>query len=200
MDGAWKESLKKIFKKILFLPPIPTLLISLPSYLFVIYVLSGGSVHPAVPYIAYMLSAYAFIITITGISGIARWMRKGFFCNPLVKWMLNITIVKKITRDVFFRTEVSVFQGLFINLIYSGIKLFSGIYYHSVWFIALAAYYIFLATMRIALIHYVKTHGRSGGDKAAAFRRYHLCGVILLLMNVALVGIIVLAVHKNSGI
>ena len=90
-------------------------------------------------------------------------------------------------------------QGLFINLLYAGIKLYSGLRYRSVWFITLSVYYIFLAAMRIALVHFVGTHGSSGGDKAAALRCYRLCGIFLLLLNTALVGIVILAVHNNSG-
>ena len=65
MDGDMRmnwQSIRKILKKIFCLSPIQTLLIAVPSYLFVIYVLSGGAVHQAVAYIAYLLSANAFVI------------------------------------------------------------------------------------------------------------------------------------------
>lgn len=55
--------------------------------------------------------------------------------------------------DVRFRTEMSLYVSLFINLLYIAIKLFSGIYYRSVWFIALAVYYILLAVIRFILLH-----------------------------------------------
>lgn len=53
--------------------------------------------------------------------------------------------------------------------------------------------------MRASLLHYVRTHGSSEADEAAELRRYRLCGIILLFMNQALVGIVVLVVTQNSG-
>ena len=44
------ERMKKILKKLFFLPPVPTLLISVPSYGLVIYVLAGKEVEPAITY------------------------------------------------------------------------------------------------------------------------------------------------------
>ncbi len=92
-------------------------------------------------------------------SGIAGWLRNGFYGNPLVKRLLAVPLIQKLAGDVFFRMEASVCQGLFINLLYAGIKLFSGIYYRSVWFFTLAVYYIFLAAMRAVLLHFARTHG-----------------------------------------
>ena len=36
-------------------------------------------------------------------------------------------------------------------------------------------------------------------DRAAEWRRYRLCGVMLVLMNVALAGVVVLVVHQNGS-
>lgn len=50
--------------------------------------------------------------------------------------------------------------------------------------------------MRASLLHYVR---KSGKDKASEWRRYRLCGIILLFINIALTGIVILVVHQNSG-
>ncbi len=77
-------------------------------------------------------------------------------------------------------------------------NLFSGIRYHSAWFIALACYYVLLSAMRAVLVRYV--HRKPvGQDIPAEFRRYRACGLILLLMNQALVGIIIYMVTQNRG-
>ena len=70
------ENIKKILKKLFFLPPIPTLLIGVPSYGLVIYVLIAENVDKSVAYASYLLSSYALIITVTGILGIVEWARK----------------------------------------------------------------------------------------------------------------------------
>lgn len=77
-------------------------------------------------------------------------------------------------------------------------KLFSGIYYRSVWFIALAFYYVLLAMMRFLLLR----RGRKRTGRAPMeeeLRRYRLCGIMLLMMNQALAGIVIFMVHQNKG-
>lgn len=190
------ERAKKILKRLFCLPPVPTLVISLPSYGLVIYALAGENVKPAVAYAAYLLSAYALVITITGITGLVRFARQGIAGHPLVRKVLGIPLVSRYLQEDMFRAETGLYRGFFINLLYAGIKMFSGILYRSVWFITLAVYYVLLALMRASLLHYVR---RGGKDKLAEWRRYRLCGVILLLMNVALAGIVILVVYQNSG-
>lgn len=183
-------------KKLFCLPPVPTLLISVPSYGLVIYALAGENVGPIIAYMSYLLSAYAFIITITGITGIVRLVRQGIDTHPLVRKALGIPLVDRYLREDMFRAETGLYQGFFINLLYAGIKMFSGILYKSVWFITLAVYYILLAVMRASLLHYVR---RTGKNKVSEWKIYRLCGIILLFMNIALAGIVILVIYQNSG-
>ena len=194
-----KGILKKIFSKVFCLSPLPTILISIPSYALVIYVLASGMENSIISYLAYALSAYALVITITGTAGIIGWIRRGIDSHPLIKKLHGIPVFERFLYEAEFRTETALYQGFAVNLIYAGIKLFSGIYYHSVWFITLAAYYILLAVMRFSLLVFVRGKGNSEGDKVLELRRYRLCGIILLFMDWALVGIIILVVHQNSG-
>lgn len=190
------ERIKKILKKLFCLPPVPTLLISVPSYGFVIYALAGENVNPVIAYVSYFLSAYALIITITGITGVVRFVRQGIDKHPLVRKALDIPLVGRYLREDMFRAETALYQGFFINILYAGIKMFSGILYKSVWFVTLAVYYILLAIMRASLLHYVR---KGEKNKISEWKRYRLCGIILLMMNVALTGIVILVIHQNSG-
>lgn len=190
------QNMKKILKKIFILPPVLTLLISVPSYGLVIYALAMETVNPVLAYVSYFLSAYALIITITGITGVVRFIRQGIDKHPMVRKALDIPVVNRYLQEDMFRAETALYQGFFINILYAGIKLFSGIRYKSVWFVTLAVYYILLAVMRASLLHYVR---KTGKNKISEWKRYRLCGIILLFMNVALTGMVVLAVHKNSG-
>lgn len=193
MDMDW---IKKILKKIFCLSPVPTLLVSVPAYGLVIYALTGKNVEPIIVYTAYFLSAYALIITVTGITGIVRLVRQGIDRHPLVRKALDIPLVSRYLREDMFRAKTGLYQGFFINLLYAGIKMFSGILYRSVWFITLAVYYILLAVMRASLLHYVR---KSEKDKISEWKRYRLCGIILLFMNIALAGIVILVIYQNSG-
>lgn len=191
-----KERSKNICRKVFFLPPIPTLLISIPAYMLVIYALAGENVNPFIAYASYFWSAYAVVITITGIVGVVRFVRQGMGEHPLVKRVRGIPVVDRYLREDRFRAEAALYLGFLINLFYAGVKMFSGILYQSVWFITLAVYYILLAVMRFSLLHYVRKQGR---DIVSEWKRYRLCGTILLLMNFALAGIVILVIHQNSG-
>lgn len=193
------EKIKKILKRIFFLPSVWTFLISIPSYGLVIYALVCENVKPEVAYLAYFLSAYAFVITITWIIGSVHWVRTGIENHPFAKKVLAVPFLNRCMNERVFRAKVSLYSGFLINLLYAGIKLFSGVCYKSVWFITLAVYYILLAVMRFSILHHVRRQEKIGNDQSAQWRRYRLCGIILLFMNWALTGIIVLVIHQNSG-
>ncbi|MCM1175385.1 MAG: hypothetical protein NC341_10080 [Blautia sp.] len=107
--------------------------------------------------------------------------------------------VDRYLKEDTFRAEAALYRGFFINFLYAGIKMFSGILFHSIWFVTLAVYYILLSIMRFLLLHYMRKEGRIGRNKISEWKKYRLCGVSLLFMNAALTGIIVLVVKQNSG-
>lgn len=186
------DILKRIFK----LPPIPTILISIPSFVLVIYVLANNMEGMAISYAAYTLSAYAMVITITGMTEVMRLIRHGIENHPFVRKVLRISLFEKYLKEAEFRTETSLYQGFLINLLYVALKFFSGIYYGSIWFGSLAVYYLLLAVMRFSLLHYVRSHKQ---DRVSEWKRYRFCGIILLFMNQALAAIVVIVVKQNKG-
>lgn len=186
------DILKKIFK----LPPIPTILISVPSFIMVIYVLANKMDNTVISYVAYTLSAYAMVITITGMVEVIRLIRNGIENHPFIRKALSIPIFKKFLKEAEFRTETSLYQGFFINLLYVALKFCSGIYYRSIWFGSLAVYYLLLAVMRFALLHYVRSRRN---DRVSQWKRYRFCGIVLLFMNQALAVMVVIVVKQNKG-
>lgn len=186
------DILKKIFK----LPPIPAILISVPSFILVIYVLANNMEGTVIAYAAYVLSAYAMVVAITGVAEAIRLIRHGIKNHPFVKKALRIPLLEKYFKEVGFRTEASLYQGLSVNLLYVALKLGSGIYYRSIWFASLAVYYLLLAVMRFSLLHHVRSRK---DDRASAWKRYRFCGIVLLFMNQALAVIVIVVVKQNKG-
>lgn len=187
------RQVRSLLKKIFFLSPLPTLCIAMPSFALVFYVLARGLDGPPA-YAAYALSAYGLIVFITGIPGVVTSSRRWFTTHPLARKMLDVPLVRRFAEDVRFRTRVSLYQGLLVNLLYIAVKLASGICYRSWWFITLAVYYALLAAMRVLLLW------RWGGiGPEMELRRCRLCGAVLLLMNIALAGMVILMVRQNQG-
>ena len=191
------KRVKEIMKRIFFLPPLPTVVISVPAFILVFVMLGTGS-SSVLAYISYLLSAYAMVITVTGFKGVARAVRNGIENLPPVIKLRSTPLGKRLLGDVIFRSEITLHGGLCMNLLYTALNLFSGIRYRSTWFIALAFYYMLLSVMRAVLVRYV--HSRPiGEDISSELRHYRVCGIILLFMNQALVGIVVAMVTQNRG-
>lgn len=193
-----KGKILKIIKRIFFLPSVATLFIAIPSFGFVIMVLTGKIETPVLKYIAYFLSAYALIISITGISKHVRLVRSGVSGHPLIKQLLSIPVIEKLIRESRFRTQIALYPGFFINILYAIFKTILGIAYHSAWFLSFGVYYLALAIMRFMLIHYIRFEKQTS-EKNNELRRYRMCGYMLFLVNMAFVGITILAVQKNKG-
>lgn len=193
------RKMREIIKRIFCLSPVATLLIAIPSFIFVFYVLVKGTIYPGLTYLSYILSAYALIITVTETVNIVKQIRKGVKNHPFIKRLFNIPLVERYFSETIFRAEVSLYPSLMINLLYAGIKLFFGIRYDSVWFGTLAVYYILLALMRFSLLHHIRSRGKRQEDRISELKICRLCGIILMILDWALTGMIILVVRKNSG-
>lgn len=190
----WLRSLKKIF----CLQPLPTVLLALFGYGLVLAVGIFGIENPVPQYVSYLCSAYALMITITAIVRYWKTGRRAVAEHTLVRRLRATSVWQRFFSDVRFRTELSLYQGLLVNILYIGIKLFSGMYYRSVWFVALAAYYILLAVMRFVLLR----RGKTRTDRTPMeieLRRYRMCGLVLLLTHQALAGIVAFIVYQDKG-
>ncbi|MDE7244287.1 MAG: hypothetical protein K2O18_09990 [Oscillospiraceae bacterium] len=178
------KQVKELLKKMFCLPPLLSVILAVPAFALVIYVLAE-SIDGPLAYLSYAVSSYALIVVLPGIFRAANNLWRRVNRHPLGK---------RLTKDARFRAELSLTVGFAINLLYIVIKMVSGIYYRSLWFVSLAIYYALLAVMRLSLLY-----PRRQADKTAELQRYRLCGIILLLMNLVLTGIVIFMVHQNRG-
>lgn len=157
---------KELLKKIFFLPPLPTVIIAVFGFGFgfVLAVAVFKIENPALQYFSYISSAYALVITITGAPHYIAFARaaKRRVESTFMKKIRDTKFGERFFDDIRFRTELSLGGGMLINFLYIAVKLFSGIYYRSIWFISLAAYYIPLAVMRFILLHKKKFRDEYG--------------------------------------
>ena len=94
-------------------------------------------------------------------------------------------IARSLMKDPLYRTHFFLYAGLGINLLYAVVKLVSGGRVRAPWLVVLGIYYIVLAVMRFSVLKSVRQKP-FGADLPGEFRRYRLCGVILLGMNIVL--------------
>ncbi|MGN0563952.1 MAG: hypothetical protein ACI4LH_04340 [Candidatus Heritagella sp.] len=97
--------------------------------------------------------------------------------------------------DAAFKVRVSLYISLAINLGYSVFKLATGLLSASVWIGSIAIYYILLSVIRFLLLRYLNSR-KDAPDLPAEHRCCRLCGILMILINLALSGIILFMVLK----
>lgn len=183
------EKLKKVLKRLLF-PHIVVVIILVPvAAVLLIATFVEGETDSMQAYIAYFLSAYA----LTVLCARSPWLfKKAKSIKQENKY------ISRYTSDAALRVKISLYGSLGINILYAAMQLGLGIYHHALWFYALAGYYMLLALMRFFLLKEARKD-RLGQDLFFEFLHYRLCGVLLLVMNIALSVIVFLMVWENRG-
>lgn len=184
------ERFKRILYKLLF-PGTAVVLLSIPALTgSMVYVFGFGHDSEWIAYPLYIVSAYALMILCAQVVQLLRsGIRARFYRNRYIRRYLT---------DIPFKVRVSLYLSLGVNLLYAAMNFGSGFYYRSVWSGTLATYYVFLSVVRFLLLRYVSRQG-VGSHRAAEWRCYRLCGVILLPMNMALAGVVVLVLHESAA-
>lgn len=187
------ERLKRILQKLLFPGLMVVAVCVVLAAVLLIYVFGRGLDHTPLAYAAYFFSAYALTIACSWTARYAGRTKKqlctALHQNPLTHLYLT---------DHAFKIHISLYGSLAANLLYAAMKLFCGVFYRSVWFGTLGVYYSLLALMRFLLLRHVIRTG-IGADLTSEWKHYRLCGGILLFLNSALSGVVVLMVRKNEG-
>lgn len=184
-------NLKRILGR-LAAPGKAVVIISIPiAAVLLLYTFSFDREDEPIAYISYIISAYSlFTVCVQAV--------KIFKEKKFMAVLHKNKYVHRYLTDTFFNMHVSLYVSLGINLLYAAMKIFYGIYYSSVWFGTLAIYYIMLAVMRFLLLRHVNRNS-FGQNMFSELKHYRLCGIILMLMNIVLSGVIVLVINKNEG-
>ncbi len=179
--------LKKLGKALLF-PHIAIMILLVP----IATVLLVGSMvfvgtESVIAYVSYVLSAYTLTV----------WC---FKIPRLIKFFKSLKNENKYARrwqdDTRLRVNVSLYGSLAWNALYGLFQLWLGFYHHTFWFCSLGAYYICLGVMRFFLAHHT-TRYAPGEKMKAELKKYRACGIVFLVMNLALALIIFFMVYWN---
>lgn len=178
---------KKIGKALLF-PPIAIMLVLIPiatAFLVCSMVFLGTESMTAI--ISYVLSAYTLTI----------WCFKIPYLIQFFKTFKNENKYARIWQDdTRLRVNISLYGTLIYNTAYALLQLGMGFWHHTFWFYSLAGYYISLAVMRFFLVQHTRKHN-PGEKMLDELRKYRACGIVFLLMNLALALIIFFMVYWN---
>ncbi len=179
----WKK-----FGKSLLYPPISILIILIPvATVFLVYSMVFLDSQSVVAIIAYVISAYTLTI----------WCFKIPYLIRLFKTFKSENKYAKLWRDdTKLRVNVSLYGTLIWNTAYALLQLGMGFWHRTFWFYSLAGYYFSLAAMRFFLVRHTSKH-KPGERMIEELRKYRACGIVFLIMNLALSLMIFFMVYWN---
>lgn len=183
------DKLKKILLKLLLPHPAIIAILVPVATAMLIYAFTAENANVIAVYASYFLSAYALTVVCIRIPDIIKSIRK-------IK--TNNRFLLRYSEDIHYRMKLSLYATVAINTLYALLQLFSGIINHSMWFYALSVYYALLAIMRYFLLKET-VKSKSKKDLFTELLHYRFCGILLLLMNLALGVIVFYVVWQNRG-
>lgn len=178
---------KKIGKALLF-PHIAIMIILVPiATVFLVYSMVFLGSESVIAIISYVLAAYTLTIWCFKIPYLIRSFKKFLDENKYARiWQ----------DDTRLRVNVSLYGTSIYNTAYALLQLGMGFWHHTFWFYSLAGYYISLAVMRFFLVRHTSKH-KPGEKMMEELRKYRACGIVFLVMNLALALMIFFMVYWN---
>ena len=179
--------LKKLGKALLF-PHIAIMILLVPiaTVLLVGSMVFIGTESP-VAIVSYVIAAYTLTV----------WCFKIPYLINFFKTFKNENkYARRWQDDTRLRVNVSLYGSLAWNALYGIFQLWLGFYHHTFWFYSLGAYYICLGVMRFFLARHT-TRYAPGERMQTELKKYRACGIVFLVMNLALALIIFFMVYWN---
>ena len=181
------------WKKWLILPLWALLLLTLASAAGLVWVFLKGISETIPACFVYVFSFY----TLTADCA-ACWL---VLPGKIRAWKQRFNASKFGSRyrsDPDFRVRVSLTGSLAGNGLYVAINALSIALYHSYWFAVLTVYYGIMVLMRILLMDYARQH-KLGTDMGGEWKRSRACAAIMLTVNLALSGAVLMILYQNKG-
>lgn len=186
------ERFKKLLIKLLYPHIAIALLIVIISTVGLAYVFTqqGLETH-IVSYLIYAFSFYALCIVVANVIPLIKKMNHLLHGNAHTSRYLS---------EAELRARISLYLGTLINIGYAVLKLITGVVYSSFWFGAVAIYYMVLSIIRFLLIRADRKSVKLTDDTYRhEWKSYRLCGVLLLLLNTTMSGMVFQMVWQNKG-
>ena len=179
--------LKKLGKSLMF-PNIGIMILMIPiaTVLLVGSMVFIGTSSP-IAIASYVIAAYTLTV----------WcFRIPYLINFIKTFKNENKYARRWQDDTRLRVNVSLYGSLWWNALYGIFQLWLGFYHRTFWFCSLGAYYICLAVMRFFLVRHTAKYA-PGEKMIAELKKYRACGIVFLVMNLALALIIFFMIYFN---
>ena len=178
---------KKIGKALLF-PHIAVMILLIPvSTVFLVYSMVFLGTESLISIVSYVLSFYTLSVWCIKLPKLIHFFKTFKEENKYARIWRN---------DARLRVNVSLYGTLLWNVAYAVMQLCLGIWHHTFWFYSLFGYYMMLGAMRFFLVRHTSRH-KAGEKMREELIRYRACGIVFLLMNLALTVIIFFMIYHS---
>ena len=186
-----KIDFRALWKKILNPPTwakILTFIVTVISAVLSLVIVALGFENSALAIVAYILFGIAGVSLAYSVYLIIPLFPK--MKASITAWMENHEFTYLLLRNFGFRTVIFAIGSFAMSLLFSGFNAYMGIANRSIWYGALAAFYIALAFIRGGVLTY---HSKKIGkqkdtqnDEYVKAKVYRNSGIITLILNIAL--------------
>ena len=184
-----KIDFRSLWKKILNPPTwakVLTFIITILSATLSLVMVGLGLENGALAILSYILFGVAGLSLAYSVYLIIPNLPK--FRRQLISWLESHEFTRLILRNFGFRTVIFAIGSFLMSLLISGFNAYMGIKNQSIWYGALAAFYIALAFLRGGVLGYHKKRvgKKIQNDEYIKVKVYRNSGIITLILNIAL--------------
>lgn len=184
---------KEIGRKLLFLPVWLMMILTVSAAVMLVAIFVNGWEKKPLACVGYVISFYTLtVVCMFCIKVIPRYYKAA------KQKLHGNQYAHRYLTDVVFKTEIGLYRSLFVNMLYVALNAIAGIIYKTYWFGIFAVYYGIIAIMRFLLVRYV---GKNpiGDNHLGELKRARLCAGILVTVNLALSGAVLMMLYFNRG-
>lgn len=187
------KNFKEICKKLLILPIWLMSILTVFSTASLIFVFVKEKSMELYAYAIYVISFYT--LTVIGIACFKTF--PGFYGN-IKQRVMNNSYANRYLTDVVYKTHITLYISLVINILYVAENAVSAVVYRTHWFAIFAVYYGIMALMRLLLVSFAGKNN-IGESYLAQLKRSRICAYILLTVNVTLSGVVIMMIYYDRG-
>lgn len=202
------EKFRKQIERVMHLPLWSIVINMIVSYPLVIYTLCNSDTNQYIVYFSYVFSAYTTVVVCVNLPRTVRLVKRCIYGDEIrfIVWirkkLLSNTVTYRYLKDAEYRAKISLYTGLFVNILFGIFKGTTGYLFRSAWLLAIGLYYITLAFVRFVLLRNVKVTEREAQTeqrKRKEWKRYHTCGIMLLFLDISMAGMVVQMVWQDKS-
>lgn len=181
------KQLKQWIYSLLYPSSIWWILTGICSFSMLVMAFLSGFEESIFNYISYVISAYSLIISILKVPMVITEIKRVIYNNKYGNRYIN---------EFLFRTEISLYASLIINIVFASFNFYVGVTHKSIWFGTIGIYYLILSIIRFSLLYSLK---RRSCDSMLEWKRYKISGILLFSTNVVLSGMVIQMVSYGQG-